>query len=377
MISRYSSSADSPKRFQFRHSSSVRSIESHSVRTAIGKIDRNAPRKCRLCRLGQAGKVLHFGFMDVPLVRTRITQLEDLSDAVNNAGLSAFQMSRESPRGSLIHAVDGGVALSSGRFDSRVQIRGPLSDEGLSIAVGLQIPPRNRLLLREIDSGVVTMFRPGDEQEAFHDVNSLYAVVTLPEQTLHSEAERFGIDLSLSTFRRTGIHPAPLARAHLTTISSFLARLHRGDDRTQLDSAAFADIVAAFIGHFAQHPAPLVAYTLRHRQRIVESIRTHIDQNLDNRLDTEGLARLAGVSRRTLARSFVETIGESPHSYIARMRLHRIRSDLLAHGQGATVAEISNRWGISELGRMAARYRAMFGELPSQTRLSASRSSSV
>lgn len=306
--------------------------------------------------------------MDVPVVRTRITQLEDLSDAVADAGLSAFQMSREAPSGNLVHAAHDGIAFSTGRFDSRVQIRGPLSEDALSIAVGLQIPPRNRLLLREIDSGVVTVFRPGDEQEAFHDVNSLYAVVSLSEEMLEREAERHGMRLSLKTFRHTAIHPQPLARAHLTAISSFLTRLHQDGSQTQLRSGAFADIVTAFIGHFTQTPATLPVRQLRQRQRIVEFTRTHIDQNLDRRLDIEGLARLAGVSRRTLARSFDETIGESPQSYIARMRLHRIRSDLLAGSHpGITIADVSNRWGISELGRMSARYRGWFGELPSQT----------
>ncbi|MBP2453778.1 helix-turn-helix transcriptional regulator [Mycolicibacterium lutetiense] len=306
--------------------------------------------------------------MHVPLVRTRIAQLEDLSDAVNAAGLNAFQMSREAPSGNLIHADQAGIAFTSGRFDSRVQIRGPLSADALSIAVGLRIPPRNRLLLREIDSGVITVFRPGDEHEAFHDVDSLYAVVTLHEETLELQAERHGLTLSPNAYRRTSIHPQPLARTHLEAISRYLTRVHQ-DNHGQLDSAAFADIVAAFIGHFARQPAPLPVVTLRHRQRVVELTRSHIDQNLDRRLDIEGLALLAGVSRRTLARSFEETLGESPQSYIGRMRLHRIRADLLAGGQQVTVAAVSNRWGISELGRMAARYRSFFGEPPSQTRL--------
>lgn len=305
--------------------------------------------------------------MDVPLVRTRITQLEDLRNAVKDAGLSAFQISREPPSGSLIHAADGGIAFSSGRFDSRVQIRGPLSADAVSIAVGLRIPPRNRLLLREIDSGVVTVFRPGDAQEAFHDVNSLYAVVTLGEETLEREAERHGLRLSPNAFRRTGIHPQPLALTHLSAISAYLAGVHDGS-RGQFGSAALADIVAAFVGHLAQQPAQLPAFTLRQRQRIVESIRSYIDQNLDKRLEIEGLARLAGVSRRTLARAFQETLGESPQSYIARMRLHRIRADLLTCGRQVTVAAVSNQWGIGELGRMAARYRGLFGESPSQTR---------
>ncbi|MBP2455416.1 AraC family transcriptional regulator [Mycolicibacterium lutetiense] len=312
--------------------------------------------------------------MDVPLVRTPITRLEDLGDAVNQAGLKAFQLSGAAPSGSLLHAAHAGVALSSGQFDSRVQIGGALSDEAISICVGLQIPPRNRLMLRDIDTGIVSLFRPGDEQEAFHDHNTRYAVITLSEETLESEAERLGLPFSPNAFRHTGIHPQPMARTHLTAISTVLARLHQADSQTRLDSAALADIVAALIGHFSQRPAPLILRPLRQREKIVELTRTHIDQNLDQHLDTEDLARRAGVSRRTLTRAFEETLGESPRSYVTRMRLHRIRCDLLAADPRATtIADVSNQWGISELGRMSARYRALFGELPSQTRLRGTR----
>ncbi|MCV7223546.1 AraC family transcriptional regulator [Mycolicibacterium elephantis] len=307
--------------------------------------------------------------MDMPVVRTRITQIEDLRDAVNQAGLTAYQRSRESPSGTLLHAGHDGIALSSGHFDSRVQIRGALSQEKLSLCVGVRIPSSNRLLSRAIDTGIVSAFCPGDEQDAFHDVGSRYAVLSLSEETLEREAQRHGLTLSPNTFRRTGIHPRSLASAHLRRISVILARLHQGDGKAWLGSAALTDILLALITHFAQGPAPLTLPPLRQRENLVEQTRVHIDQNLHQRLDVEDLARRAGVSRRTLTRSFEEVLGEPPRSYIARMRLHRIRSDLLATGPAeATIADVSNRWGIGELGRMSGRYRAMFGELPSQTR---------
>ncbi|MGE2689795.1 helix-turn-helix transcriptional regulator [Mycolicibacterium pulveris] len=308
--------------------------------------------------------------MDVPVIRRRITQIEDLRDAVDRAGLSAFQRSRESPRGTLVHVVHDGIALSSGHFDSRVQIRGALSQEALSLCVGLRIPSGNLLLSRAIDTGIVSAFRPGDEQDAFHDIGSRYAVITLSEEVLEREAERHGITLARNVFRHTGVHPRPMRPAHLTTISAFLARLHQEDCKTRLDSSALVAISVALIGHFGQGPAPLTLPPLRQRERLVEQTRAHIDQNLGQQLEIEDLARRAGVSRRTLTRSFEDVVGEPPRSYVARMRLHRIRSDLLAiDPREATIADISNKWGISELGRMSARYRDLFGELPSETRL--------
>ncbi|MET4431799.1 MULTISPECIES: helix-turn-helix transcriptional regulator [unclassified Mycolicibacterium] len=306
--------------------------------------------------------------MQVPFARTQIDRLEDLCDAVDNAGLSAFQLSRQPPIGSLVHAAHDGITLSSGQHEGRIQLRGPLSDEEISVCVGLRMP-RSRLLLRDIDSGIVCMLRPGEEQEAFHDLDTRYAVLTLSEETLEREAERLGLPFSRNAFRRTRVHPQSMAPAHLTMISDILARLHQADSQSRLSSATFADIVAALIGHFAQRPESLILRPLRQRERIVESTRAHIDQNLGQRLDIEDLARRAGVSRRTLTRSFEETLGESPWSYIARMRLHRIRADLLAADpRTSTIADVANQWGISELGRMSARYRTLFGELPSQTR---------
>ncbi|KAA0118176.1 AraC family transcriptional regulator [Mycolicibacterium sp. P9-22] len=323
--------------------------------------------------IGTPSGVLHSRSMQVPFARTQIDRLEDLCDAVDKAGLSAFQLSRQVPSGSLVHAAHDGITLSSGQHEGRIQLRGPLSDEAISVCVGLRIP-RSRLLLRDIDTGIVCLLRPGDEQEAFHDLDTRYAVITLSEEALECEAERLGLPFSRNAFRRTRVHPEPMVPAHLTMISDTLARLHRADGQSRLSSDSFADIVAALIGHFARRSESLSLRPLRQREKIVESTRAHIDQNLNQHLNIEDLARCAGVSRRTLTRSFEEALGESPGSYIARMRLHRIRANLLAGDpRSSTIAEVSNQWGIGELGRMSARYRALFGELPSQTRARAAR----
>jgi AraC-like DNA-binding protein len=50
------------------------------------------------------------------------------------------------------------------------------------------------------------------------------------------------------------------------------------------------------------------------------------------------------------------------------MRLERVRDELRSlDPTEATVTEIAYRWGFWHLGRFAARYRARFGEMPSET----------
>jgi AraC family transcriptional regulator, ethanolamine operon transcriptional activator len=74
------------------------------------------------------------------------------------------------------------------------------------------------------------------------------------------------------------------------------------------------------------------------------------------------------VSQRTLEYAFRERLGTSPMGFIRRLRLHAVRRALLAaEGEGATVTEIAMTFGFYQLGRFAAEYRAIFGELPSAT----------
>lgn len=55
-------------------------------------------------------------------------------------------------------------------------------------------------------------------------------------------------------------------------------------------------------------------------------------------------------------------------SHLRAIRLARARQDLLvADPETTTVTSVAGRWGFVSASTFAARYRATFGELPSQT----------
>jgi transcriptional regulator GlxA family with amidase domain len=61
-------------------------------------------------------------------------------------------------------------------------------------------------------------------------------------------------------------------------------------------------------------------------------------------------------------------LNETPYSYVQKVRLHRIRHELVSNSEMCcTIACVAHNWGITELGRFAGWYREQFGELPSQT----------
>jgi AraC-like DNA-binding protein len=80
------------------------------------------------------------------------------------------------------------------------------------------------------------------------------------------------------------------------------------------------------------------------------------------------LARIAGVSVRSLQDGFRAHVGMTPMAYLRRRRLGHCHAVLqAADPRTATVAAVANRWGFSHLGRFAQIYRAQFGVHPSTT----------
>lgn len=88
---------------------------------------------------------------------------------------------------------------------------------------------------------------------------------------------------------------------------------------------------------------------------------------LQHAVSAGDIARAAGVSARTLYRSFQRAHGCPLMDFVRRARLGHARLDLERASPGTTVTDVALAWGFSHMGRFAATYRAAFGETPSQT----------
>jgi AraC-like DNA-binding protein len=75
-----------------------------------------------------------------------------------------------------------------------------------------------------------------------------------------------------------------------------------------------------------------------------------------------------GVSERTLRICCEEQLGMGPTEYARRGRMQLVRRALRNENPGAaSISAVARRYGFRGLGRFAANYRALFGELPSAT----------
>ena len=109
---------------------------------------------------------------------------------------------------------------------------------------------------------------------------------------------------------------------------------------------------------------------VEYRTRHARLLRLSLDI-LDNHdklpIGVTELCQGVGTSLSTLNRVFTAHFDMTPKAYIRARCLSAVRDELATAKHGQKVADVANRWGFWHMGQFARDYRAMFGELPSET----------
>jgi len=297
--------------------------------------------------------------------RFDIRRIDDLSNAVFAADLEAIQMPGLRVRGSLAFAARDGVVISSGLIDGNVIVRGPLSDDAVTLGVVLRAGARSRLWLNRVREGGVGVVLPGEECEFLCAGRVLYVAATLTERQLKKEAARDGLKLNPVLTNRTGLHPTQLEPSILISLERNVARIH-DTNATATSLRVGGSLLRAVISHYVGAGDGEVVHSSG-QGRIVRDACRYIGDNLTMPISVDALSDATSASRRTLFRAFSELLGDTPRDYIRRLRLHRVRRDLISTA-ATTVSDTAHHWGFGQdLGRFARNYQDLFGESPSST----------
>lgn len=108
--------------------------------------------------------------------------------------------------------------------------------------------------------------------------------------------------------------------------------------------------------------------TNRRHAAVIERFEDILESHLEQHLPISKLCKTIGVPERTFRMCCTKFIGMTPNRYLRQRRLSMVRA-ILGHAEPppTSVEEVARRYGFSELGRFAAIYRTVFGELPSAT----------
>jgi len=199
-----------------------------------------------------------------------------------------------------------------------------------------------------------------------------HVVVIAEEAVLRRRLPDEAADVLVAGAERRALH-VPQARLETWAAQAWsILRKARAPSISTHDASHAAETgeqVLALLQAIAASSAPRARplSTAKRRQAVL-ALLAFVDKSSDCRLPIEMMCEVAGVSRRTLEYAVREHLGASVRAFLHRVRLHRIRRDLL-HAKAGTVRvlDIAGRHGLPEVGRFAASYRREFGELPSAT----------
>jgi AraC-like DNA-binding protein len=135
--------------------------------------------------------------------------------------------------------------------------------------------------------------------------------------------------------------------------------------REQLEAFVMTQLLHTGRHQFADELAA-PAEPVRHGR--LAPVLDYMEQHADEPLTPQELARAGCMSVRTLHATFQQALGESPMSYLRRIRLDHVRAELQRSDPSLVrVTDVAIRWGFLHQSRFAQQYRDRFGELPRET----------
>lgn len=158
--------------------------------------------------------------------------------------------------------------------------------------------------------------------------------------------------------------------AHWWQLMHYLAALQQpGGEHpaTGLHTAMLEDHVLAMLLRVAWAPATVSRAPASDTRPRLRQLEDYIEAHLDQPLTVTDLARVVHSSVRLVQQLFARERGTTPMAHIRRLRLERVRHDLMHPAVDTRVLQTAARWGFEHPGRFAAAYQQAFGESPSAT----------
>ena len=135
--------------------------------------------------------------------------------------------------------------------------------------------------------------------------------------------------------------------------------------REQLESFVMTQVLLAVPNSYTDL---LEGYVSRAAPSRLQAVLTYVESHADQPITPGELARIGCMSVRALHATFQHELGMSPMAYLRRIRLDRVRAELLRRNPShERIGDIATRWGFFHPSRFARQYHQRFGELPSET----------
>lgn len=263
------------------------------------------------------------------------------------------------------------LILYRARYFQKTRLQGLSPPNMFGFCVPLDADSRLRLWGTRLHASGLPMLWPGGlHAEAAHGTEYIVALIDLGLLRATVPEDLFGL---IRAACRQHVFPAP--RAAVTRLGAALGELLEAArlrpealQHSQVVRAIESDVLDLFLRSLPS-PDPIRPRLGRAmRQRGLTKAIEYLRSADPAAVSVADLCGAACVTERTLQYAFHETFGVSPLRFLQLQRFHAARRHLLAaDARTATVKGIALGHGFYQMGRFAIRYKALFGESPSES----------
>jgi AraC family ethanolamine operon transcriptional activator len=141
-----------------------------------------------------------------------------------------------------------------------------------------------------------------------------------------------------------------------------------GDMRSQLNSV-LPDLIRDRLTLLLQRSELVQVRAIVDVETVYRKLRDWVHHAPGNFPTVSAMSRALGLQPAVLRRACLQFTGTQLDHFLTLLRLNGARRDLIAaRGRQRRVSDVAMDWGFMHWSRFAARYRALFGETPSETR---------
>lgn len=279
------------------------------------------------------------------------------------------ELSSQPVRGSVVSFGGRKSGMTSTRANGDFELEGVVSSSNMVLALALDFDAPGMCWRTNIGTGTLALVQPRQSIDLVCRSNPGYLTADIDREVLESELAQHDIRPPAGMLDSNCVLEGGVPATCMEQIRNGVVAMHLGQ-RPELPPGYSVEqlVLSSVAAYFSRRCETSEVQTSRSYARIVARARDFIDAHLNHPISLDELCKASYASKRTLHRAFLDVVNDTPQQYILKLRLDRIRRDLAYSDEAErTVTVVSMRWGITELGRLAARYREQFGELPSDT----------
>lgn len=294
----------------------------------------------------------------ISVKRICFSDFEAMRQAVPNASAEIVQLERGRMSGRITQvSLSKSLDLTLGSFSRGLMSRGVVSQTRAAIALAQSTGRIAGMRIPEVRPSDLCIVPPGmDRQLRYFGTSSFVGVLLDPRDLGDAVAD-------LPHWR----HPTPsVVNTSETTLHDLKMMVeqiacHAPHNAADYYRRAILDLITQWVS-----AAPIVGRQFVRSWSLMHDITDYLQATQKRLVHISELCDQFAVSRRTLHRMFEERIGMAPIAYLRHKRLCDVHS-VLQSGNATSVSEVAMNHGFVAPGRFAGRYRALFGEFPSET----------